>query len=59
MSNMGYCRFHNTLSDLNDCLRAIQDGEAEDDELSADEKYAKKQLIATCKEIIREIEGDF
>ena len=27
MSNMSYCRFHNTSIDLHDCLGALEDGE--------------------------------
>ena len=33
MSNMSYCRFHNTNIDLHDCLSALEDG----DELSQPE----------------------
>ena len=25
MPNMGYCRFHNTRADLNDCLYALRE----------------------------------
>ena len=27
MSNMSYCRFENTTSDLDDCIEAIHEGE--------------------------------
>lgn len=39
MSNMSYCRFQNTLSDLLDCLDHIID-----DELSEDEERARKNF---------------
>jgi len=30
MSNMSYCRFENTSRDVEDCIGAIQNGEAHD-----------------------------
>jgi len=30
MSNMSYCRFHNTAMDLQDCVDAIENGDTED-----------------------------
>lgn len=51
MSNMSYCRFRNTLSDLRDCEDAMsedQDGE----ELSVEEKQARKSLIKLCQKIV-------
>lgn len=41
MSNMSYCRFHNTNIDLADCLAAINDG----DELSENEFDACKRMF--------------
>ena len=41
MSNMSYCRFHNTNIDLNDCLWALED----DDELSEFEYEACVQMF--------------
>ena len=49
MSNMSYCRFHNTLSDLQDCLEALHD----QDPLSADEARAAKRLISVAHQIAR------
>ena len=46
MSNMSYCRFANTLGDLEECNDHI-----EDTDLSADEKCARKRLIEMCKDI--------
>jgi len=47
MSNMSYCRFQNTLSDLRDCYRYIEEPET----LSEDEKGAREALIEMCREI--------
>lgn len=52
MGNMSYCRFQNTLGDLRDCLEAIEEGDADDEKLSAEEKRAKVRLIATCRAIL-------
>lgn len=50
MTNMSYCRFQNTLSDLEDCVDALY--EISDlDELSDDEKRAAKKLIKACIEV--------
>lgn len=46
--NMSYCRFNNTLQDLNDCLENLTD------EVSGDEFRARKQLIETCMDILSE-----
>lgn len=45
MSNMSYCRFQNTLTDLQDCYDNLF-GNLE--ELSPEEKTAREQLIALC-----------
>lgn len=47
MSNMSYCRFQNTLSDLKDCAEHI-----EDDDLSKDEQFARNELEEVCVEIL-------
>jgi hypothetical protein len=48
MSNMSYCRFRNTLTDLVDCQEAILD------ELSLDEAAARKHLIKVAFEIVQD-----
>lgn len=49
MSNMSYCRFQNTLPDLQDCAYALDcEGAAG---LSESEKRAANALIALCKRI--------
>jgi hypothetical protein len=52
MSNMSYCRFRNTLEDLQDC----EENMGETDELSDEETYARKRLIALCKQIADDYE---
>jgi len=60
MSNMSYCRFQNTLSDLRDCYRAMcEDGIQEQtdhgaDALSHDEMTARKDLLDLCARITNE-----
>lgn len=46
MPNMGYCRFENTLSDLQDCYEALQNDGLES--LSDDERRAALHLIDVC-----------
>ncbi|KKN06893.1 hypothetical protein LCGC14_1072700 [marine sediment metagenome] len=46
MSNMGYCRFQNTLSDLRDCYDSM-----DDNDLSEEEAKARKRLVKLCQEI--------
>lgn len=55
MSNMSYCRFQNTVRDLDDCKDAIE--EAGDLDallagLSQEEHRAAEQLIGICREIV-------
>lgn len=49
MANMSYCRFRNTLQDLQDCHDNIHDSE-----LSKDEAEALEQLIELCRSIAKE-----
>ncbi len=53
MSNMGYCRFQNTLGDLRDCHNHLYD-----DDLSEAELRARKGLIKVCKEIAGDTEEE-
>lgn len=56
MSNMSYCRFRNTLSDLRDCRDAmcrLVDGVEEP--LSRDEATAAAQLAELCRDIVTEV----
>ena len=45
---MSYCRFQNTLMDLQDCHDNM-----DDDDLSEEEQEAKNELIELCKEIAK------
>ena len=60
MSNMSYCRFQNTLSDLRDCQDALREQDLEDvlKDLSIDEQRAAKALIETCADITDEFISD-
>ncbi len=49
MSNMAYCRYENTVHDLQDCYDHIHD-----DDLSPDEQLARKRLAAICADIANE-----
>lgn len=46
MSNMSYCRFENTLAELRDCERYL------DDDLSESEAWARDRLVEPCKKIV-------
>ena len=47
MSNMSYCRFQNTLLDLQNCVDYM-----DDDDLSPEEAQAREYLIEVCTEIV-------
>lgn len=47
MANMGYCRFRNTLPDLQDCLDHL-----DDEDLDKAEAYARGKLIEVCRVIV-------
>ena len=54
MSNMSYCRFQNTLEDLEDCRDAMQGVDQyyqKLDDLSKAEQSAMRSLARVCKEI--------
>ena len=50
MSNMSYCRFENTSSDLADCVDAIRNGEVQD--LNTYEKCGLRGLLALAKDVV-------
>ncbi|EDT84534.1 hypothetical protein EXN65_05630 [Clostridium botulinum] len=57
MSNMSYCRFQNTVEDLEECLNALTDRE----ELSIRENNAAKRMLKNIAEWIRAeciVDGD-
>jgi hypothetical protein len=47
MANMGYCRFQNTLPDLQDCVDNLED------EVYVEEARARRKLIKLCLEVAR------
>ena len=49
MSNMSYCRFKNTLGDMEDCIEAIEQGETK--ELSDTEQEAYFNFIESCVKV--------
>lgn len=51
MANMSYCRFQNTLSDLQDCAEAIFQREP----VSGEERYARAKLIKECVAILQDL----
>lgn len=51
MANMSYCRFQNTLNDLNDCEDYVSDYD-----LSDEENKARIELIELCKRISENFE---
>jgi hypothetical protein len=61
MSNMSYCRFQNTLSDLLDCRNALDamiDGDGDTTRsgaLSEYEEEAAMQLVELCADILRRL----
>lgn len=46
MSNMGYCRFRNTLEDLEDCADHFGD-----EDLSEEEQSARRKLMSLCESL--------
>jgi len=55
MSNLSYCRFRNTLIDLEDCQGFLWDNL---EDLSEEEARARKQLIKVCQEIAEDTEKE-
>jgi hypothetical protein len=56
MSNLSYCRFENTLRDLQDCYEFLQNSNGEDfDRMSAREYNSMVALVDLCGVINYEI----
>ncbi|UZW61844.1 hypothetical protein [Lysobacter enzymogenes] len=54
MTNMSYCRFHNTLVALRDCEGVFEDMlDGDPRSLSDEELIAAQQLVATCLNIVQ------
>ena len=52
MGNMSYCRFENTLADMEDCLNALENG-LDAEELSDYEISALRNFADTARQIAR------
>lgn len=53
MPNMSYCRFELTLSDMEDCLEALQQADSiKSMDLSSDELRALVSMISTAEDIV-------
>ena len=52
MANMSYCRFENTLADLRDCERNMD----ETYDMDRREAIARKHLIELCRDIAEQFE---
>lgn len=50
MGNMSYCRFENTAQNLQDCVRAIENGDVYD--FSSYELNGFKKLIRLAEELV-------
>lgn len=51
MSNMSYCKFRNTLLDLQDCTYTLYDLGGNISDLDEEEQTAARTLIRLCCEI--------
>lgn len=61
MPNMSYCRFQNTLGDLQDCFNSMSDFSSREEwleSLSSDEKRAAKRLLKLCEDVVNEFPED-
>lgn len=58
MSNMGYCAFRNTLSDLQDCYDKLADAGSISGIEDEDERTAAKRLVAVCQNIVDDFGED-
>jgi len=56
MPNMSYCRFRNTLQDLDDCYEHWEDlvEEETEDEVRDDEEIrARERILELCEQIVQ------
>lgn len=63
MANMSYCRFQNTLLDLEDCLYEVHEAVVDDvpfdkfaDQLGSDELRAFQELYHRAKQFIKQVD---
>jgi len=55
MSNMSYCRFRNTLLDLQDCVDAIDSGEITDEGIDSSELSALMEMRDLCEYFVEHL----
>lgn len=56
MSNMSYCRFQNTASDLRDCFEHLTSLNPADRSFNEErERESRRDLILTCAQILQEM----
>jgi len=59
MSNMSYCRFENTNTDLADCIEALEGLRGGDQGALSDSELMKaKELVGRCAELIEMIQDE-
>ena len=56
MSNMSYCRFENTLPDMQDCVGALE-SISDISELSDTERRAAKEMMETATYMVELLES--
>ena len=54
MANMSYCRFRNTVGDMEDCVEALEEGEADRKDFGEEEMDALKEMIRLSRRIVEE-----
>lgn len=54
MTNMAYCRFRNTIADMRDCIRAMDD--FDETESSEEEVRAYYRFIELCHQVAENYE---
>lgn len=52
MSNLSYCRFQNTVPDLEDCVEVLEDANGDLSSLSEAERKAAVRLIKLCRRVV-------
>lgn len=58
MSNMSYCKFRNTLPDLQDCVDALYESDGNLSDLCEEERSAARALIRLCREVAEGFDED-
>lgn len=59
MANMSYCRFSNTLRDLQDCVSALDTISNGDELLGYEEARAAEAMLQVCQEYINTYQAVF